>query len=501
MNVTMMMDVECEQKRAPSTSSSTSSPSSSTYSSSCDRLDRLLDTQEIEAAETLAQLAMRDTHSVNKWSNKRATIRVTRDSPTHDSDLSRSPSPLGPGGQDIAGQQLDTFVETEKNQQDGFSENMKVEQDAESLPNTNYSLVRCSKSRRNLTEEEKEARRVRRILANRESARQTIRRRQALCEELTRKAATLVVENESLKREKELALKEYQSLETTNKDLKSQIAKSINIEVEKTPVEPESSGAEVTPLSGNSPWFLYNHFPVPQIFWPSILQSSNPVHLQNTTFNSFANPSNANASCSSESESCHEQNNLINDNRTQNPFYMFPCPWLFPLPQFGNGQSSPSSSLKDNLGKQCSSSSSLNTLANADYQAALPIKLNTEASSWTGPRPINDPGCATPRFSLDGGERKTGCNIIEKFHGPALGCNGHASLVKQEHELQLHSASNNKVSSTAYSATSSLEKKQEQVICQGKNLADAVAAAEARKRRKELTKQKNIHSRQSRMQC
>lgn len=90
MNVTMMMDVECEQKRAPSTSSST-------YSSSCDRLDRLLDTQEIEAAETLAQLAMPDTHSANKWCNKRATIRVTRESPTHDSDLSRSPSPLGPG--------------------------------------------------------------------------------------------------------------------------------------------------------------------------------------------------------------------------------------------------------------------------------------------------------------------------------------------------------------------------------------------------------------------
>ncbi|KAG4906957.1 hypothetical protein JHK86_055441 [Glycine max] len=84
----------------------------------------------------------------------------------------------------------------------------------------------------------------------------------ALCEELTRKAATLVAENENLKREKELALKEYESLETTNKNLKTQIAKSINTVVEKTPIEPVSSVAEITPSSGNGPWLLYNHFPI-----------------------------------------------------------------------------------------------------------------------------------------------------------------------------------------------------------------------------------------------
>ncbi|KAK7337211.1 hypothetical protein VNO77_17774 [Canavalia gladiata] len=502
MNV-MTMDVESE-KRSASTSSSSSSYSASSSCASENRVDPLVDTEEIEAAETLAQLAMRETCSTDKW----CTNRFTRESPTPDSDLSGSL--LGPGGQAVSGQQLDekisttTSIETGKIQQDNSLRHMKVEQDADLLPKTtNYSLVRSSKPRRNLTEEEKEARRIRRILANRESARQTIRRRQALCEELTRKAATLVLENENLKRDKELALKEYQSLETTNKHLKAQIAKSINTEVEKTPVEPESSVAEVTPLSGNSPWFLYNHFPVTQMFWPSILQSSNPVQLQHTPFNSIAVPSNANVPCSSESESCHKENNLINDNRTQNPLYMFPCPWLFPLPAFGNEKSSPSSSLKDkqnklSLGKQCSSSSSLNTVANVDYQAALPIKLKTDASGWTEARPINDPGCATPRFSLDGGEKKTGCHIIEKFHGPALGCNGHASAVKQEHEHQSYSAPNINISSTAsYIATPSLEKKQEQFICQGKNLADAVAAAEARKRRKELTKQKNIHNRQS----
>ncbi|XP_040870078.1 uncharacterized protein [Glycine max] len=386
MNNVSMMDAESEKRSASTISFSSSSSNSS---SSCHRLDRLVDAEEIQAAETLAQLAMRDSHSADKWCTKQDTTRVTRESPT----LLHSDLSLGPGGQAIAGQYPDekistTTVETEMFQQDDCSRHMKVEQDADVLPNTSYSLVRSRKSRRNLTEEEKEVRRIRRILANRESARQTIRRRQALCEELTRKAASLVVENENLKREKQLALNEYQSLETTNKHLKAQIAKSINTEVEKTPVEPGSSVAE-----------------------------------------------------------------------------------------FGNQQSSPSSSLKDE-------------------QDNLSL-----ASGWTEAISINGPGWATPRSSLDGGEKKTGCYIIEKYHEPSLGCNGHASAVKQEHEFQLHSAPNNKVSSTAYIATSSLEKKQGQCICQGRNLVDAVAAAEARKRRKELTKQKSIHNRQSRMHC
>ncbi|KAG4950145.1 hypothetical protein JHK82_043498 [Glycine max] len=57
---------------------------------------------------------------------------------------------------------------------------------------------------------------------------------QALCEELTRKAATLVAENENLKR----------------------IARSINTEVEKTPVEHVPFVVEIKPSSGNGPCFM-----------------------------------------------------------------------------------------------------------------------------------------------------------------------------------------------------------------------------------------------------
>ncbi|KAE9590861.1 hypothetical protein Lal_00023103 [Lupinus albus] len=419
--------------------------------------------REIEAAETLAHLAhlaMREYSASDQKSNKgtRSKRPFTRHSPT-----------IALAAEADAGMQLDEKistgitepVETEMIQQDDCLSHMKVEQDLPKI--TTYSSVQCSKPRLNLTEEEKEARRMRRVLANRESARQTIRRRQALCEELTRKAANLAVENQNLNRAKEIALKEYQSLENTNKRLKAQIAKSIKTEVEKTSVEPDTSIAGVTTLSGNGncPWFLHNRFPVTQLFWPSVIQSSNPVQLQHTPFNPIAIPSNVSVPCSSQSDSCHKQNNHTSDNNIQNPFYMFPCPWLFSLPEFGSAQPQPSIGLKDKqvelpIGKQCSSSSSLSTVANVDNQAAPPIKHRTETSGWTEDMPINDPGHATSRFPSDG---------------------------------------------ASHTATSSMEKKQVLFTCPDTNIVDAVAAAEARKRRKELTKLKSVHIRHSRMQC
>ncbi|KAL5206353.1 hypothetical protein ABZP36_034562 [Zizania latifolia] len=73
-----------------------------------------------------------------------------------------------------------------------------------------------------LTEEEKEAKRLRRVLANRESARQTILRRQAIRDELARKVADLSTQNESMKKERETVMQEYLTLKETNKQLKEQ---------------------------------------------------------------------------------------------------------------------------------------------------------------------------------------------------------------------------------------------------------------------------------------
>ncbi|XP_047085090.1 G-box-binding factor 1-like [Lolium rigidum] len=79
-----------------------------------------------------------------------------------------------------------------------------------------------SRPRNVLTEAEKEAKRLRRVLANRESARQTILRRQAIRDELARKVADLASQNENMKKEKDMVLEQYISLKETNKQLKQQ---------------------------------------------------------------------------------------------------------------------------------------------------------------------------------------------------------------------------------------------------------------------------------------
>lgn len=268
-----------------------------------------------------------------------------------------------------------------------------------------------------------------------------------------------------------------------------QVAKSTITQEEKTTVDCDSSVADIMSSSSrNGPWFLYNNFPVTQLFWPPVVHSSNPVQYQHMPQSSIPIPSNVSLPFSSESELCHKQANHTHDNQTQNPLYMFPCPWFFRLPEFGHGQSPPSIGLKDKQGyfpvdKQCCNTSSLNMVANVDNHAALPFKVKTEAFGLTEVRPMDDSNDTTRESSLDGSEQKTECHIMEKVHGQ-LSCMNH-----------------NEVSSAAsLIANSLLEKKQEQVK-PGKNLVDALAAAEARKRRKELTKLKSIQSRQCRMHC
>ncbi|CAD6268387.1 unnamed protein product [Miscanthus lutarioriparius] len=75
---------------------------------------------------------------------------------------------------------------------------------------------------RHMLTEAEEEKRLRRVLANRESARQSILRRQAIRDELARKVADLSSQNETMKKEKDVVMEEYLSLKETNEQLKAQ---------------------------------------------------------------------------------------------------------------------------------------------------------------------------------------------------------------------------------------------------------------------------------------
>lgn len=302
------------------------------------------------------------------------------------------------------------------------------------------------KSRQNLTEAEMEARKIRRVLANRESARQTIHRRQAIFEELTRKAVDLAWENEKLKKEKETASKQYDSLKTKNECLKAEMIKAMNVEAGE-----ESNEPIVSASSTNSPIIIYNQPPFLPFVWP------NSVQLQ---CGGIVFPSRI-----PDSSSCEEGNSI----GAAGPVYLLPYPWLvtttsLPQTQSGGGHGRPHSFNLNDKPKESSSE------CQQQQQQFFPEKVMKEGLSNS-----ND-SHGREGFPPDGGGgRTTGAN--SKVSMAPVSCDDTDNSIKEH----VKGGSSSRVGDS------------EQIPVMwsaGKRVGDT-AAAEARKRRKELTRLKN----------
>ncbi|KAI3985088.1 hypothetical protein MKX01_027174 [Papaver californicum] len=352
------------------------------------------------------------------------------------------------------------------------------------------------RSKQHLTEAEKEARRIRRVLANRESARQTIRRRQAMCEALTKKACELALDNESMKREKELVMKQYQSLKDMNNQLKKQLART-----EAETVEAPRPILKAPPLSENLPLSDYKGPPF-TIIWPSVMQPVNSVRTQSiaqhdTKVRDPVPPiSNPNA--------FQEQGNHSSVNALNSPFFVLPSPWFVPLPDHGNNPHHPVDSCisrdtkDDNFPcKIHETGSSSNSVENAMCRKSVLFrKLKADTFGPTDMGATNN----LPESSI----RSTKCHPEELVFFPAPSRSVQAkAVVKSEIDQLQESTYNTESASTSSSYVSSAlpESKHEIDTYANKKLLDAAAAAEARKRRKELTKMKNHQSRQVRLRC
>ncbi|XP_035839096.1 uncharacterized protein LOC110908360 isoform X4 [Helianthus annuus] len=120
---------------------------------------------------------------------------------------------------------------------DDANNNYSYEEEKSGVKDEQSTKLRLNgrRSRQNLTEAEIEARKIRRVLANRESARQTIRRRQ----------------------DKDTALKQYDSLKTKNECLKAQMPKN------------EETREESSTSSTNSPFIIYKQPSFLPFVWPT----------------------------------------------------------------------------------------------------------------------------------------------------------------------------------------------------------------------------------------
>ncbi|KAA3463954.1 G-box-binding factor 1-like protein [Gossypium australe] len=420
---------------------------------------------------------------------------------------------------------------------------VKTEQNAESVRSSPAGAIKHvsgggGRSRQNLTEAEKEARRLRRILANRESARQTIRRRQvidllhvqfclllALCEKLTLKVTDLTQENENLKRintrvgflvviefmlilhgnlftfdyiptekAKELALKEYHSQDSTNKHLKAEMAKALKADEGKTTAELQLDH-HISGPSGNYPYFFYNQHHFLPFCWPSSVQSSHPVQSQ-CGQNAIFVPSSISSPANGRLDSSFNQENPINVNGPKTALYVVPYPWVFSLPDQRSGlHPQPSCGTKDiedetSVSNHFNAGCHLKPVMNEKFNSSLPVEVEKEAYDPVEASP-NNKNCTSVRLPAEvGGQCMS--HIKEEVLVPGPLCSAGTTFENRtDHVVKTEEAPIG-----AFHFVGALpEENKESKNYTSKKVLDAVAAAEARKRRKELTKLKNLHGR------
>ncbi|KZV28441.1 hypothetical protein F511_03244 [Dorcoceras hygrometricum] len=212
----------------------------------------------------------------------------------------------------------------------GPSSTLKI---VETTPNQACNTSNQSKvsgtSRHNLTEAEKEAQRLRRVLANRESARRTIRHRQAMYLELTGKAANLSKENTYLKQERELAVNKYNYLKDKNEFLKAQIAKRKHDGAGHIHDRPKSSHTEISSSAAIIPICLHNRPSLVPFFWPFKSQCASSTD--------FINASRFHKPVWDELFLSQGQECSTAITKPRPPFFILPVPWL-PLPLSRDGK-------------------------------------------------------------------------------------------------------------------------------------------------------------------
>ncbi|GAB2300698.1 hypothetical protein Dimus_034736 [Dionaea muscipula] len=434
----------------PLSSSSATAAAISGDESDDDGGDRMAE-NEVEAAEVLASLA--NSVAAREYCNgsahtasakrpgteaKASPQRVKIDSAVVDSDFNPVKSVPAPLAFDLNEEQIVTPEEELENRCDS-TDAVKLEKPMEGVElvassASNPILNGGCKSRYNMTEDEKEARRLRRVMANRESARQTIRRRQALCEELTQKALGLAWENEKLKRDKELAMEEYRSLQDINRNVKEQIVQRSS-EVRLNQGSSMSANVSTCPLSKHQ-FFT--------CIWPSSFKPSNVNLSQSPQLSAFSIGASSSVAVPVNPPS-HEAQSSAFTNSTRSPscFLAMPIP---PNTEHGHPCF---------LGKDKEDAASI-------PENCFPVDAKQEVITSTDSEVVYRLGV----FAI-------------KPESYAEASSSSVSVAHHHHHHLREPSINHGI----------------------KKLGDSAAAAEARKRRKELTKLKNLHPRESRIRC
>ncbi|XP_031383591.1 uncharacterized protein LOC116197558 isoform X2 [Punica granatum] len=372
----------------------------------------------------------------------------------------------------------------EKSRDNSMSNRAKSEQQAQPsnqsrVSTTGHVFLGGGRSRQNLSEAEKEAKRLRRVLANRESARRTIRRRQG----------------------KEAALRELQMLETRNKQLKAKMAKAVKCEVVGTTSEIMPASGEMPASSLNFLMLLHNN-PLAPVVWPPIFQSPSTGQAHQVPPTLPFIPANVTTEASFKPHPPHERGPL-NISGPRTPVYILPCPWFFPFPnQVHHFESShcPKSDRGDKpVDDQHGATSTRTAVSSENCDSSFPASAETEAPGPIRLGLLNDLNQIPVESPVDQGCQQVGLQCEEAASEPKQASFMGTETVRHEIESEPHPANGTNVVEAPSSAgltTLSVEHRESVTASGDKKLISMNAAAEARRRRKERTKLKAMHGRQ-----
>lgn len=210
-----------------------------------------------------------------------------------------------------------------------------------------------------------------------------------MLEELKRKAADLALENEILKKNKERAAAEYNSLKNKNNNLRMQIAKIVKAEVEETDDDSKS-----TPTSTTSPTFLHNQSPKVPLVLPTVFSPFDGVVLQSGWQSISGITPQMLTSLGGFKTSDHKLESSVMMNNPGTPLYIvsFPCQMQFHAqsnPFHPWHSSYPNDQHKTSLVHDCSTSTLKTTVNMENHQNATPLKVETKTPDSIDTMPRN----------------------------------------------------------------------------------------------------------------
>lgn len=307
--------------------------------------------------------------------------------------------------------------------------------------------------------------------------------------EFTKKVAELAKVNETLKREKELALKKHDSLKDKNEFLKQQISKVEKANSRQAQEEPKVSGETTSPVNRCTPFRPYSQPLFVPLFVPSVLPSSDLLQFQNASHPELSGSLEFPMRPDGTPFVYHGQEIHTGNTGSGISVFILPVPWLLPV---GHCNTLPTHSQESKRPREASAAHQHGALSSVHHQISSNWCVGMEDSSSSKFVPARTSSGIGLTFQTESGDQCAGHRCDRLVPEVPTGVKSIQNL-RPLRSLVDDIDDPRKIYALEHLSQSfSSKKNQERVISNHKKSENVIAANEARQKRKELMRLKNI---------